>query len=270
MIIFLYGPDDYRRLQKKNGLIAEFRKEHSALGIGYFDGGDDGALDAFVAFSRSPGLFESAKFAVLENAFELDPDKLAGALKPLADEKSVTVFISESGKPAKALAFLLKAPARAEKFDALKGAEWNAFIRAEAKKNGLALAADAVQFLGEVHEGNSWALVTELQKISSLAAGSENASGRPAGPVDKQALDALGLETAPNYWALLNGLKSPDGRIRLSALEKLFSINDPPPKIFNILAAQAGEKTPRMAAYDLAVKSGKLEYEEALLDLALG
>jgi len=44
---------------------------------------------------------------------------------------------------------------------------------------------------------------------------------------------------------------------------------DPAAKIFNILAAQAGEKIPRMADYDIAVKSGKLDYEEVLLDLAI-
>ncbi len=34
MFIFLYGPDDYRRLKKKNGIIAEFGKKHSGLGLG--------------------------------------------------------------------------------------------------------------------------------------------------------------------------------------------------------------------------------------------
>ena len=49
----------------------------------------------------------------------------------------------------------------------------------------------------------------------------------------------------------------------------MLSLNDPPPKIFNILAAQWQEKTPHMAAYDLAIKSGKLDYEEALTDLLI-
>ncbi len=281
MIIFLYGPDDYRRLQKKNGIIAEFGKKHSALSLRFFDGEADGggarsasgadraaALsvpDALTEFARSGSLFETAKLAVLENAFALEPEKLAAALAPLADAKGTTVLISEREKPAKALAFLLKEPVRSQQFEHLAGAEWLAFIRAEAKELGLALAPDAAQFLGAVYRGHSWALVTELQKLSALAP-----DGEIRAIVDKKALDALDLEAAPDYWALVDGLKSIDGRIRLRALEKLFSINDPPPKIFNILAAQAGEKTARMAEYDLAVKSGKLDYEEALLDLVLG
>ena len=46
-------------------------------------------------------------------------------------------------------------------------------------------------------------------------------------------------------------------------------MNDPRAEDIQILAAQAGEKTPRMAEYDLAVKSGKVDYEEVLLDFAI-
>jgi hypothetical protein len=128
--------------------------------------------------------------------------------------------------------------------------------------------------LATIYAGNSWALVTELEKLSALKAGGAEAhtagrTGSGAATIEKKDLDALDLEAAPDYWALLNGMKSFDVRTRLYALEKLFAINDPPPKIFNILAGQAGPKTPRMAEYDLAIKSGKLEYEEALLDLIL-
>lgn len=268
MIIFLYGPDDYRRIKKKNEIVAEFEKKHSSLGLGSFDGEAAGAPESLFEFARSQSIFDDAKLAVVENAFEADVEKLVGALKPIAQEKNTTVLIAEREKPPKELAFLLKEPSLTQKFENLGGAEWAAFIRGEAKKMGFDLTADAVQFLGAVHRGDSWGLVTELQKLSALAAGAREGEA-PAKAVGAKDLDALGLEAAPDYWTLVNGLKSVDGRIRLAALEKLFAINDPPPKIFNILAVQAGVKTPRMAEYDLAVKSGKLDYEEALVDLAL-
>ena len=53
------------------------------------------------------------------------------------------------------------------------------------------------------------------------------------------------------------------------ALETMLALSDPPAKIFNILASQWAEKTPHMAEYDLAVKSGKVDYEEALVDLLI-
>lgn len=243
---------------KKKEIVAAFRKKHSNLGLGLFDLEAEGAIDNFLEFTRNQSIFENVKLAILENAFEIDAEKLAKSLKPLATERSTTILLSEREKPVKALAFLLEKTSVAEKFENLGGAEWGAFIRAEAKKLGLTLAASATQFLGAVYQGNSWALVTELQKLAVLKSS-----------IEKKDLDVLDLEVAPNYWALLNGMKSYDARVRLVTLEKLFAINDPPPKIFNILAAQAGEKTQRMAEYDLAVKSGKLDYEEVLLDLAL-
>ena len=258
MFIFLYGPDDYRRLQKKHELVEDFKKKHPDLGPALFDLAADGTLDVLLEFIKNQSIFESAKLAILENAFEVDAEKLAKVLKPFAGEKNTTVLISEKEKPVKALAFLIAKPSLAQKFENLDGAEWLGFIQREAKRIGLALSASAAQFLGTVYQGNSWALVTELQKLSTLAHS-----------IDKKDLDELDLEVAPNYWALINGMKSYDARTRLYALEKLFATNDPPPKIFNILAAQAGEKTPRMAEYDLAVKSGKMDYEEALLDLIL-
>ena len=262
MFVFLYGPDDYRRIQKKQWFLAEFRKKHSDLGLGFFDLTTEGAADKFTEFVRSQSIFETAKLAVLENAFEMPPEKLAKLLKPLAGDKGTTTLLCESGKPLKALAFLIEKPSLSQKFENLEGAELAAFAKMEAQKFGIQLGDSAANFLVEVYQGNSWALVTELQKISALKTVARDV-------IEKKDLNALDLEIAPNYWELLNGLKSFDPRVRLAALEKLFSINDPSPKIFNILAAQAGEKIPRMAEYDVAVKSGKLDYEEVLLDLAI-
>jgi len=262
MIIFLYGPDDWRRVQKKNGIIAEFEKKYSNVSVGVFDLEVDGAHDRLTEFVRGQSIFEPAKLAVLENAFELDAKALVKLIEPTLAAKDTTILLCEREKPVKALAFLLEKPALTQKFETLEGPELVAFIMSEGKKLGLTLSPSAAQFLGLVYAGNSWALIMELQKLSALV---------PSGArtVEKKDLDALDLEAAPNYWALLNGMKSADGRTRLLALEKLFGQGDAPAKLFNILAAQAGEKTPRMAAYDLAVKSGKLDYEEALVDMVL-
>ena len=283
MLIFLYGPDDYRRAQKKRDLIAEFRKKRLDLGLGQFDLLAKDWHDGFHEFSRSGSLFESAKLAVFENAFELEPKMLVAILQPFAADKSLTILLSEHDKPLKAAGFLLEKPTVSQKFENLEGAEWVKFVAAEAKKLGTKLTPAATQFLATVYQGNSWALATELQKLSGFknggaavggavsAAASTNgaAAAGGAGIIDKKDLDAFDLEAAPNYWMLLNGLKSFDIRTRLSTLEKLFSMSDPPAKIFNIMAAQTGQKIPQFAEFDFAIKSGKLDYEEALVDLAI-
>ncbi len=262
MIIFLYGPDDYRRIKKKKEIVEEFLKKHSGLGFGTFDLEGDGAADRFEEFVRSQSIFENAKLAVLENAFECDAAKLAALLMPLAGKKGTTVLLAEKEKPVKKLSFLTTKPTLVEEFKMLSGAEWMRFVNDAAKRLGVKLAPGAAEFLGTVYAGASWALVTELEKLAAFRPSS-------GGTVEKRDLDVFDFEVAPNYWGLLNGMKSFDARTRLYALETLFAMNDPAPKLFNILAAQAGEKTPRMAEYDLMVKSGKLDYEEALLDLAI-
>jgi DNA polymerase III delta subunit len=260
MIIFLYGPDDYRRSEKKRSIIAEFSKKRSEIGLGVFDLEEKTALESLGEFLKTQSIFEAAKLAVLENAFELDAPKLAKLLKPFVEEKNITILIAEKDKPLKALAFLLDKPVLAQKFETLAGAEWTAFIAAEAKKNDVKLTPAAAQFLGTIYGGNTWGLITEIEKLRGFKNG---------GMIDKKDLDIFDFEVAPNYWGLINGLKNYDIKNRLYAFETMLAANDPPAKIFNILASQWQEKTPHMAEYDLAVKSGKVDYEDALVDLLI-
>ena len=267
MIIFLYGPDDYRRSEKKRSIIAEFSKKRSEIGLGVFDLEEKTELTNLSEFLKTQSIFETAKLAVLENAFELDAPKLAKLLKPFIEEKNITILIAEKDKPLKALAFLLEKPVLAQKFETLVGAEWTAFIMAEAKKNDVPLTSAAAQFLGTIYDGNTWGLITELQKLRGFK--NKGVGTTVAVPIDKKDLDIFDFEVAPNYWGLINGLKNFDIKNRLYAFETMLAANDPPVKIFNILASQWQEKTPHMAEYDLAVKSGKVDYEEALVDLLI-
>ena len=55
-------------------------------------------------------------------------------------------------------------------------------------------------------------------------------------------------------------------------MEKLFIAQEEPVKIFNIMASLSRlpkELLQEFADYDVKVKSGKLDYEEVLVDLAL-
>jgi DNA polymerase III delta subunit len=258
MIIFLYGPDDYRRVQKKRDLIAEFLKKRSEQGISVFDLAEEGSFAKFQESLTSQPLFESAKFILIDNAFEIEPSLLGKTILPIAPNATTTLLISEHEKPVKALAFLMKKPVLVQEFKNLTGAFFERFAVLEAEKSGVSLDAAAARHLAAVFAGDSWALATEIQKISGL---------KPR--ITKKDLDAFDLEIAPAYWPMLMGVRSQDMRNRFAALEALLANGDPPPKIFNILASQWREKTHEMAEYDFAVKSGKLEYDDALLALVL-
>jgi hypothetical protein len=110
-----------------------------------------------------------------------------------------------------------------------------------------------------VYEDDTWRLVTEIQKLSFL--------GKPV--IEIKDLEDLGLEQIPDFWSLILGFKSRNLNQRLWALERIFGQNEPAGKIFNLLAYQLPEKINNFAEYDLMVKSGKLEYEEALVDLVV-
>ncbi len=266
MIIFLYGPDEWRRTEKKRAIVAEFVHKRSDLGVAEFDLSLKEGFQATEEFLRAQSLFSAPKLAIIEQVFEAESKALAKFLVPFLDATDATVLISEKSKPVKALHFLLEKPALTQEFETLVGAEWLAFVRAQAKARGANLAPPAAQFLANVFQGNTWGLVTELEMLAGLST-ARAARGKDAAPLDMGDLIEFDLEVAPNYWALMNGLKSVDMKKRLYALESMLALADPPAKIFNILAAQWQEKTPHMAEYDLAVKAGKVDYEEALVDL---
>ncbi len=260
MIIFLYGPDDYRRQQKKRELAAEFVKKRSAAGLEFFDLERGAVSEDLLAFLENQSIFEEAKLAVVEHAFEVPAAALAKFLKPFLAAKNTTLLLVEKDKPVKALAFLLEKPAVAQKFETLAGVPWTGFVKAEAKQREVKLTDAAAEFLAAVYQGDTWGLVTELDKLSGFIPSTGKA-------IDKKDLNGFDLEVAPNYWGLMSGLKHPHLANRLYAFESMLAAGDPAAKLFNILASQWQEKIPHMAEYDLAVKSGKVDYEEALVDL---
>ncbi len=77
-----------------------------------------------------------------------------------------------------------------------------------------------------------------------------------------------------DYFALMNGLKyGKTAKARLIALELILSERrDDPARVFNGIAYRLSSQSEaeKFANYDVLVKSGKADYEEVLLDLALG
>lgn len=261
MIIFLYGADDYRRLKKKKELIAEFQKKYSLIGAEAFDFLQEDAPAKFQNFVRSSSMFGTHKLAVLDNIFgdAAEQKEIRSVLHSLATNKDTTVLISEAKTPPKAFAFLANKPTIVQKFDFITGYNWELFIKKEALTRDLSLTPTALHFLAEAYKEDTWRLITELEKISF--------SGKKK--IDREELEFFNIEITPDFWTLLNNLKARETGRRLASLERMFTQNEPLARIFNTLAYQWQEKLQFFADYDAAVKSGKLDYEEALLDLAL-
>lgn len=268
MIIFLHGPDEYRRLQKKKEIVAEFKKKHTSGSVDWFDTAEKDEIIRLRDFSRGQSLFDAKKLAVLENAFSsADGKELSAVIKEAAKSADTAVLVSEKNKTNEDMPFLSRKSAgiQSQDFAWLAGAKWEAFISTLAKENGVALQLPALKFLADVYQNDTWGLATELEKIAALtnpSTGSER--GKTIGLDDLRKLD---LEISQDFFELLQNLKNYALENRLASLEKLFSANEPLPKIFNMIAYQIPDKLPQLAKYDVLVKSGKLDYEEALLDL---
>jgi DNA polymerase III delta subunit len=264
MVILLQGPDEYRRRLKREAVIAEFVKKHGSSGVGRFDVDEDGA-DPLSSFLQNQSIFSPVRLAVVDHPFSADAKTLPALIESFQTDPNTTLLLSDAGKPSKGWAFLsgrskkAKPDVLTQTFDYLAGADWTAFIRAEAAARGVKLSAGALKLIGTAFIKDTWRLITELEKLS-LSGTKE---------IVEDDLQYLSVDLAPDFWAFVNSFRSQELGTRLAALESAFARNEPPAKLFHVLAYQMKEKLPRFAAYDLAVKSGKLEYEEALVDAVL-
>ena len=260
MIILLYGADEYRRFSKLEYFKQAFREKHSYMGIDTFDLLLAEDIENFQVFIRNESLFSPFKLAVLTSLPTQDDEctRIAKFLKEFSKHKTVTVIISLQKKPTKNFSFVMPAAFSVHTFPILDVREWESFVKEEANSIGVELTRGALAFLSSAYEGDSWRLVTELQKLQFV--------GRV---VSEDDLEQFGLEITPNIWNLLAGVKSSLPATRLVSLERVLGENEPPAKLFSVLAYQLPKSIERFAGHDVAIKSGKLDYEDALVDLAI-
>lgn len=221
-------------------------------------------------FASNVSIFEDVKLGILENAFgdffKENQSALTGFLKNNLKNQDLTLVVCAEKTPPKNLSFLLKKPALAQEFKNLEGDQLKFFIKKEAGKLELDLAPSAIAFLAEVFGGNIWALINELEKLSLL-----DSKFFDAGRLKELSVYYKPLDSG-EFFSQLSGISSGVFRRKIANLEFLFSQGEEPAKIFNILAASprnGAETVRKFADYDVAIKSGKLDYEEALVDMAL-
>ncbi|MDP3999469.1 MAG: hypothetical protein Q8P76_02650 [bacterium] len=266
MIIYLYGPDGYRRQEKLKSIIADYKKKHSAFAVERLDLAESGSLNKLKDFLKSQSLFDKLRLGIIEGYRELEDGQLkefAGLLKENADAKEPTLVLLDEKAPNKDFKFLLEKPTLAQEFENYDYQKFGIFIQMEAKKRGISLDSESQDLLAQVYNGNTWGLITELDKLALL----------DEKKITKVILDKhLDMSLPLNIFSALGQMQSARGvGARLSILEELFHRSQDAAMIFNMSSVFV--KTPadkeKMADYDVAIKSGKLEYEEALIDICL-
>lgn len=255
MIVFLYGPDSYRRDQKARLLVSEYRKKHSSLSADFFDVSDGATWDDVRGAIKNRSLFDVKKLAVFNvrdgDVFVKEEVKW---LKALAANEGEMVFIIADTTPLKSFAFLLTTPVHAQEFAELSGTALKAFVETEAKRRGCALPLAALARLAAEYRGDTWGLITEMDRLALSSA-----------------RDFISEKNNPeDFIGAIKKLAYGSGAGALATLERMMAHEDPA-KIFNVLASfTSGEKKRRMADYDAAIKFGTQDYESALTDLIVG
>ncbi len=257
MIIFLSGRDSYRRAVKEREIIGAYRKKHGSISDDRFDFDQDSKIEDLEGFLMNTSMFDLSKLAVVESIPKAPTVRLVKLLKScLKGNLDTTVLIISETPPPAALKFLKEKPAIYQDFPLLSGKALTVFIQAEAARRKLRLKLSLIQELASAFEGDSWSIVTELDKLEFMGT---------------QSLDDD--KPAPEYFELINTLKySHSIGSKVVALESILSDReDDAARVFNSIGYRSRDRKEAelFADYDIAVKSGKLDYEEVLLDLAL-
>ena len=260
MLIFLYGSDSYRRLQKINFIISRYRSKHAGLSLKSFDLAAGAVLSDLKNFLVSQSLFETQKLARLSHPFSSDNIKgLKNILLSALSLTHTTLLIESDLTPPAPLKFLLASPVKTEEFKKLAAAALLNFIKSESAALKISLSSDAISRLAAICGSDTWLLKNELHKLSLLGQKIINLAD----------LAQINLSKNYEFFFLLNNLFSPDLKTRLPALFLLFHQAVDPVKIFNVASASRSANQSKFAASDLDLKSGRLEPDLALLNLIL-
>jgi DNA polymerase III delta subunit len=267
MIICLYGPDSYRKKQKLNELLSLYKSKHKNLDSVFFDLEENSeSWGEVIDFLKQPSMFVDSKLAVVKGVTQIDRKGWLDVLKGYGEEKKVFVVILENKKPNKKFSFLLKKPNKFQEFEELKRDELRKFLIINLKKLDIKLSSGAeIFFISYLLSGKdrSWRLINELNKI--YLAGFEGVIQESN---LKEIIEWRGVE---DMFFITGGiLNSHNTKTKLVSLEKLFLRKEDPGHIFNLLAYQSkGIDADKLAKGDVLVKSGELEYEEAVLNFIL-
>lgn len=255
MLIFLYGPDSYRRQKKQQWIVDGYRKKHPLVTIERFDLEEEGVGERLRDCIKNQSLFDPCLLAIVRGVHAIENNKEQALwLQSLQDVAGVFVLIIADSAPPSTLSFLLQKPTVCDEFKLLDGFELKQFVEAEAAARGARLSALELAELYALYRNDMWGLMTELDTRAL--------SSNPPLPPSS-------FQLRRDFFSLAKTLAYGRMNEKLSALEELLSCEDPP-KIFNMLAALvSGEKKAPLADYDVAVKSGALDYETALLDFAI-
>lgn len=255
MIIFLYGPDAYRRQQKQRELVRAYQEKHSFLTVEKFDMAEDGSIERVREFVKNTSLFGAVQCAVVRSIDTAEDLNFIRWINGFKDARDVIfILVSEKESVPAFLRVLAEKPAFVQEFKNIIGLALREFIYNEAEKRGVRLNETQCVQLAAAYGDTTWALVTELDMMALI---------------DTVELRMPNSTYTGDFFSAIRAIAYGDARRSVPTLEILLDADDSA-KVFNILAATvSGKDKIQCADYDAAIKIGRLDYEMALLDFAI-
>lgn len=248
MILYFYGSDTYRLRRYAAKVAGEYEKKHGIKPVA-FDVERADFLTGLTEFCAARSLFVSKRCGIVDVSAD-QPKELKPLLKSIALDKEITLILVSDHKLPKEFDSVLK-EATLKEFEPLSGAKVLSFVKEEAAQLGLSvndtMIREVVGALGE----DLWLIMSELEAVSF---GKQFEAPR----------------NTPAFFPLIQGMKG--GGVIGKQLGTLYHLleHHEPAMVFNMIASMADASTKmQMADYDVAIKSGKLDYPEALVDLVL-
>jgi len=303
MVIFIYGQNNYRAREKLKEIIATYQKKHgSSLSLERFDLKEKGAFEEMKQFFGSSAMFSNKKLSVIENVFSSpfleNLEKFirqSGLL--MSRDNFLIIFEGELAglkDGAKNLfGFLKKKPIISQEFknfSSYSGAR--PWLKKEAEKLELNIEEAALEALFNSFPNDSWRLINELKKLGSY---------QPDKKITKaHILEISVLEAHPNIFKIFDAFFEQNKKKTIFCFEEALKSGFDAGLIFNLLIGQFRAATllilgqakeveahpfvvrkirsqlwrfkkekllkfyEELAAIDMAVKTGKIDYESGL------
>lgn len=268
MLFYLYGPDSYRLKEKLARLVEPYKKKYKntdILEVDIRESEDD--WKKVRDFLTQPSMFVDSKVVIVKYAMAIEEPEWINTLRSQLKTEKVFTFLSEEDEPIRSFDFLLSEGVQKMEFRELDGKSLENFIKKKSEEFHISFTEDAlrlfISFIISCEHDRSWHTIHELEKLLLLELPT---------PIQKKDLsEYIKVHTHEELFSLARGIVYEKSiSTRLFSLEKAFLQNEAAAHLFNLVSALVrGPEMLLFADYDVLVKSGKIGYEEALLEFAI-
>jgi DNA polymerase III delta subunit len=263
MIIVLEGPDSYRRLQKALEIRAVYKKKHPYAVVYEYDLENDEDRVGIREQIGTQSLFAASKVIHIKNYTDGVDNKTTVFLKKIVKSSSMVVILESEKKAPKWLVELAQLPERTvriQEFSFLEGTAWFRYVQKTAEDMGVILDRDTVEYIAEINQKNTWKLI---QDVAKLALSTNKV-------ITKKEYERIcAIESPHDFFSLVMAMHTKQQNKKIRSVELLIRKGNDPAKIFNIVAVLARDNIKTYAQLDILIKSGRIDYDDALLALAI-